>query len=766
MANAVIGALRVLLSVDSAAYEKGLGEAQKKLNRFSKDMSKLSAKFTDIGAAMTVGVTAPIAAFGVAAVQAAQQSADAFAQVEAALKSMGGASGKTSEELQAAAKNLQNIAAIDDDEILRKVTANLLTFGNIVGKTFDRAQVAIVDLATRLKMDLQSATLLVGKALNDPIKGMVSLGRAGIQLTDSQKALIKSLVAAGRTAEAQAIILGELERQFGGSAKAAADVNPYARLRVALGELSETIGAQIIPIIQPLVEGLTRMLQGFDRLNPAVAKFVVVGGIIAAAVGPALVAIGMLLSAVSSIAAFMAGPAMAGIAGAVAAAFGPVALAVAAVVGVFLLFRKQIIPVLQEWGRVVAETLGPKIGPLIEAAKDAFMGFVGLVAPLFQPNAPLGMAMGLFLDVATRIFKGVVSALASAVDVITNSLKALGALLRGDFSAMWGYLKDAAVAVLLGVVKAFAAMFPEVVSWVKKTWEGVKHWLVDKFVEVVKMVGEKVKAVAGFFKALWDAVVGHSYVPDMVDGIRDEFARLDEVMVRPAQKAAEKVDSTFRMLRDKMAEPFRVAMDVDGKSDGPKQVSVTREDGREAEKSGRWGGQMMSEEEVGRLREQFVSFGRSFVDAVRNGKLDEFFAEIANRFVDRLIDQGLNAIFDALGKSDAGGWMLSLGNVLGGLKLPGFATGGSFTVGGSGGIDSQLMMFRATPGEMVNVSHGNDNKRATNVFDMRGAVVTQDLLDQMNQIAAAGDAQVIGAVANARRSEQQAARYRVGRGAA
>jgi len=34
-----------------------------------------------------------------------------------------------------------------------------------------------------------------------------------------------------------------------------------------------------------------------------------------------------------------------------------------------------------------------------------------------------------------------------------------------------------------------------------------------------------------------------------------------------------------------------------------------------------------------------------------------------------------------------------------------FAGGGSFRVGGSGGIDSQLVAFRATPGEMVDVSH-------------------------------------------------------------
>lgn len=59
-------------------------------------------------------------------------------------------------------------------------------------------------------------------------------------------------------------------------------------------------------------------------------------------------------------------------------------------------------------------------------------------------------------------------------------------------------------------------------------------------------------------------------------------------------------------------------------------------------------------------------------------------------------------------------------------SLAGFATGGSFTVGGMSGIDRNLVAFRATAGEMVNVTRpGQDNSSggSTNVFhnDFRGA---------------------------------------------
>jgi len=743
MSNSVIGALRVVLGADTASFEKGLDGAQRTLNRFNRDMQKLSAKFTGIGQTLTLGLTVPIAAFGVASVAAAQQSADAFAQVEAALKSMGGASGKTAEQLQASAKSLQDMAAIDDDEILRKVTANLLTFGKIAGPTFDRAQVAVVDLATRMKMDLQAATILVGKALNDPVKGMTAMGRAGIQFTDVQKALIKQLVETGRAADAQAIILGELERQFGGSAKAAADANPYAKLRIAFGELSEVIGAKLIPVITPIIEKLTALLQGFDRLSPAMQNFVLIGGLIAAAIGPVLVGVGMLISAVGTIAALFAGPAVAGLV-AFLIPFAPIIAAVAGLIAVFFLFRE-------------------KFTPLIDAVMEVVSAFGALVVDLFAPGSVLGAALEMFLNLATRVFNGVVSIVGTQIEFLTNIMKALAALFRGDFSAMWGYLGDAALTMVKGIGKAFAAMFPDVISWVRKTWEGVKLWLVDKFVTIVKSVQEKIAAVTGFFKAMWDAVVGHSYVPDMVDGIRDEFARLDEVMVNPALKATAQVDAAFKKLQQGMG--IKVGTAQNGR--GPNAPANDNGHSGSSPDLTIWGGKAMSSERVEELREKFVSFGRSFVDAVRTGNLKEFFADIANQFVSKIIDKGLNAIFDAMGNSSSGGgWMNAIASVFGGGgSTPGFATGGSFTVGGSGAMDSKLMQFRATPGEMVNITKGERGQRqgSTNVFDMRGAVVTQDLLNQMNRIAAQGDAQVIGAIAREKSREDRAARYTVAR---
>lgn len=79
------------------------------------------------------------------------------------------------------------------------------------------------------------------------------------------------------------------------------------------------------------------------------------------------------------------------------------------------------------------------------------------------------------------------------------------------------------------------------------------------------------------------------------------------------------------------------------------------------------------------------------------------------------------------GSKKSGG--LGLGDLITGAvgSLFGFAQGGSFTVGGSGGTDSQLVAFRATPGEKVSVrTPSQASGGMVNVYqnvDARGATV-------------------------------------------
>jgi len=248
----------------------------------------------NMGAVMSAGVTTPLVLLGKQSVSLYDTQLRAQKTVEQALVSTAGAVGKTKQELFGMASALQGLTTFGDEDILQNVTAPLLTFTKIQGDVFERAQGSVLDMATLLKMDLKSASILVGKALNDPIKGVAALGRSGVQFSDDQKKVIKSLVETGQTAKAQALILQELETQFGGQAAAAAEA-PLGKLRQlqnAIGDVKEQLGEQIVPFLVPLVEKVQVAVDWFSALDPAIKKNIVVVGGLAAAAGPLLLVLG------------------------------------------------------------------------------------------------------------------------------------------------------------------------------------------------------------------------------------------------------------------------------------------------------------------------------------------------------------------------------------------------------------------------------------------------------------------------------------------
>ena len=276
--------LIVTIGATTRDFDKALGKSMRKMRTFGKNTKQL-------GKNMTMGLTAPIAALGFTAVKAFDQQAKAIAQVEAGLKSTGASVGFTSKQLQKMASDLQSKTLFGDEEILKDATAQLLTFTNITGDQFAKSQEAALNLATRLDGDLKSASIMLGKALNDPVANLSAMSRAGIQFSADQKEVIKALAESGDMAQAQSIILEELEKQYGGSAEAAAKAGTggLKQLANAFGDLQEEFGKVIMDFMPPVIDGLKKMLAAFQNLSPQAKRFLVIGSGIAAALGPLLV---------------------------------------------------------------------------------------------------------------------------------------------------------------------------------------------------------------------------------------------------------------------------------------------------------------------------------------------------------------------------------------------------------------------------------------------------------------------------------------------
>lgn len=297
---ATVAKLNVQIGATIKGLEGALKNAESGLNKFAKNA-------TAIGATLTKSLTLPLVGFATASVFAFDKQAKAVAQVEQAIVSTGGAANRTSKELQDMASSLQKNSLFGDEEILQKVTAQLLTFTNIAGTAFDRTQQAALDLASRLGGDLQSASIQLGKALNDPVANLSALSRSGIQFSEDQKALIDSLVKTNRLADAQTVILDELEKQYGGSAKAAAiaGAGGITQLKMSFGDLMEAIGKVVVEAINPFVKRLKEIVEELQKTDKETLKFFITLGAFAAAIGPVLIGLGLMAKGLVAVKALL-----------------------------------------------------------------------------------------------------------------------------------------------------------------------------------------------------------------------------------------------------------------------------------------------------------------------------------------------------------------------------------------------------------------------------------------------------------------------------
>jgi vacuolar-type H+-ATPase subunit I/STV1 len=103
---------------------------------------------------------------------------------------------------------------------------------------------------------------------------LTALRRVGITFSDEQEELIKSFVATNDVASAQGVILEELESQFGGVARAAAETatGSMVQFKNAVGDLKEDIGGLLAEALAPVVSKLTDWITKFREVRAEAAE--------------------------------------------------------------------------------------------------------------------------------------------------------------------------------------------------------------------------------------------------------------------------------------------------------------------------------------------------------------------------------------------------------------------------------------------------------------------------------------------------------------
>jgi len=233
-----------------------------------------------IGGGLLTGVG--IAVAGVATVLKtgfgeALDASGGTAQLTAGIKSTGNAAGVSVKGLNDLAGSIQGMSGQTDDSIVASEKL-LLTFTNIKNKgpdkIFDQATLASANMAAKMGGDASGSAIQLGKALNDPIKGISALSRVGVSFTAAQKKSVEAMVKHGNIAGAQKLILKELNTEFGGAAKAAGDSLPgkMEKAKRSFEDVSQAVAEGLIPVVLPALTKVGTFIT--TKVVPAIGLFV------------------------------------------------------------------------------------------------------------------------------------------------------------------------------------------------------------------------------------------------------------------------------------------------------------------------------------------------------------------------------------------------------------------------------------------------------------------------------------------------------------
>ena len=265
------------------ALKAGLARAGASLKKFGQSVKRIGGLFVKGFAIAGAAITA----FSAKVVKMQARAAIGQAKLAAVLKSTGFAAGKTAAQLNEEAAALSELTDVEDDAITH-AQALIATFKEIKGDTFTRTTKAALDMTAVMEegeittAGLKAASIQLGKALNDPIKGLGALSRVGIQFTAQQKEQIAAMVKSNDVLGAQNIILTEVESQFGGAAEAAAKADfGIGKLTTTIGEAGESMGLAIAEAVglEGILEKVRNKVKAFGE---AVERWVAGGGIVRA----------------------------------------------------------------------------------------------------------------------------------------------------------------------------------------------------------------------------------------------------------------------------------------------------------------------------------------------------------------------------------------------------------------------------------------------------------------------------------------------------
>jgi TP901 family phage tail tape measure protein len=555
--SAIIGALRADLSASVGKFADDMGKAAQEVQKFGKKAARVGRDLSAAGRSLTTGLTLPLLALGAGAIKVSMDFEKAMTEVSistqattaemALLEAQARAIGKStvfSAEEAAQAIDMLAKNGLGVTDILGGAAEAATNLAAAAGSELEPAAAAVTDAMSQFKIeaaDLPAAvnqitgavnesklsfedfTLASGQAggvagalgvsfedFNATLAATSPLFSSGSDAGTSFKTFLQRLVPT-TTAAATAIRAANLEFfNADGSMKSMTDI--AEQLRVGLGGLSDEAKNEALKDIF----GTDAMRTAIGLMDQGAAGLTRVKDAIAATDAQA-----------------QAAKRMEGLSGQL------------------------------EQLKGAAEELGIAIGDsgLLEFITGLVVGAADFIDKLSALNPEIlkwAVVLGGIVAVVGPVLM-FLGAMASGISAIIAILPLITAAIGFLWTAILGPI-GLVIAAIVGLGIVWAVWGDDITRIVKAAidvfpllYRAVKAWLVDKMAGLLVFVGKKVVAFIEPFRKLYDAVVGHSWIPDMVTEVGDWMSQLPARMGKPTDEAVKRVEDGFRGLAESIS---------------------------------------------------------------------------------------------------------------------------------------------------------------------------------------------------------------------
>ena len=251
--------MSIRIPIVSEFNSKGIDKAIKEFKSLegAGKKAQFALKKAALPAIAALGALAVAGGHALKAGEAAATANARIAQINESMGLFGEQTDNVNKKLIKYAETVARQTGVDQNSI-KATQAKLLTFGELaksadeIGGAFDRATKAAIDMAAAGFGEASANAVQLGKALNDPIKGIAALAKSGVTFTEQEKDKIRVLVESNQLLKAQEMVLAAIEKQVGGTAEATA--NDSDKMKIAFSQLSEKLGLMLLPALSKVTE--------------------------------------------------------------------------------------------------------------------------------------------------------------------------------------------------------------------------------------------------------------------------------------------------------------------------------------------------------------------------------------------------------------------------------------------------------------------------------------------------------------------------------